>query len=148
RRHAARVGLAPDVAVAPDLDLHPAGQGVDHGGAHAVQTAGDRVAAAAELAAGVQHGEHELHGGLALGGVHRHGDAAGVVDAAHAAVGQERDLDGVAVAGHRLVDRVVHDLLDHVVQAALTGGADVHARALADRLEALEDGDVRGVVVL
>src|SRR5699024_5607432 len=45
-------------------------------------------------------------------------------------------------------DRVVHDLLDHVVQAALTGGADVHARALADRLEALEDGDVRGVVVL
>ena len=146
--HAAGVGLAPDVALAADLDLHADRQGVDHGGAHAVQAAGDGVAAAAELAAGVQHGEHQLDGGLVLGGVHVHGDAAGVVDDAHAAVGEEGDLDGVAVAGHRLVHGVVDDLLDHVVQAALTGGADVHAGALADRLEALEDGDVRGVVVL
>src|SRR5690606_32677137 len=145
---AAGVGLPPDVALAADLDLHADGEGVDHGGADAVQTAGDGVAAAAELAAGVQHGEHQLDGGLVLGGVHVHGDAAGVVDDAHAAVGEEGDLDGVAVAGHRLVHGVVDDLLDHVVQAALTGGADVHAGALADRLEALEDGDVRGLVVL
>ena len=45
----------------------------------------------------------------------------------------------VAVAGQRLVDRVVDDLVDQVVQAALTGGADVHAGPLADRLETLED---------
>ena len=145
---AAAVRLAPHVTVAADLHLHADGQGVDDGGAHAVQAAGDRVAAAAELAAGVQHREHELDGGLALGGVHRHGDAARMVDDLHAAVVQQRHLDGVAVTGHRLVHAVVDDLLHHVVQAALTGRADVHARALAHRLEALEDGDVRGVVVL
>ena len=46
------------------------------------------------------------------------------------------------VAGERLVDRVVDDLVDHVMQArAVIGVADVHARALAHRIEALEDLD-------
>ena len=58
----------------------------------------------------------------------------------------ERDDDLVAEAGHGLVDRVVDDLVHEVVQAAGAGGADVHPRALADGLEALEDLDVAGVV--
>ena len=64
-----------------------------------------------------------------------------------AAVGQQRHVDGVAVAGQRLVDRVVDHLVDQVVQAALAGRADVHAGALADRLEALQHGDGRGAVL-
>ena len=63
-------------------------------------------------------------------------------------VGVDRDVDAVAVAGQRLVDRVVHHLVDEVVQAALAGGPDVHAGPLADRLEALEDRDRFRVVVL
>src|SRR5207302_10801752 len=47
-----------------------------------------------------------------------------------------------SVAGEGLVDRVVDDLVDHVVQArAVVGVADVHARALAHRIEALQDLD-------
>lgn len=112
-----------------------------------MQSAGDRVAAAAELAAGVQHGEHELDGGDALGGVHVDRDAAAVVDDGQAAVRAHDDLDVVAVARERLVDGVVDDLVDQVVQAARPRRADVHAGALADRLEALEDLDlVRAVV--
>jgi hypothetical protein len=111
-----------------------------------VQTAGDRVAAAAELAAGVQDRHDDLERRLALGGVHRDRDATAVVDHAHAAVGEQGDLDVVAVAGQRLVDRVVDHLVDQVVQPALAGGADVHARTLADGLEPLEDGDRGGVV--
>ena len=52
----------------------------------------------------------------------------------------------VAVAGQRLVDRVVDGLVHEVMQAVGAGVADVHGRALADRLESLEDLDVaRGV---
>src|SRR5690606_7416389 len=40
----------------------------------------------------------------------------------------------------------VHDLVHEVVQAALTGGPDVHAWPLAHGLEAFQDGDVPGVV--
>ena len=52
------------------------------------------------------------------------------------------------VAGERLVDRVVDDLVDHVVQAgAVVGVADIHARPLADGVEALEDLDRFRVVI-
>ncbi len=73
-------------------------------------------------------------------------DAAPVVDDLHAAVLEDRHHDPVAVAGQRFVDGVVDDLPHEVVQTALTGRADVHARALADRLEPFEDLDRRGVV--
>ena len=111
-----------------------------------MQTAGDRVAAAAELAARVQHGQHDLDGRLALGGDDAHRDAAAVVDDADAAVGEDRDVDRVRVAGQRLVDGVVDHLVHEVVQTALTGRADVHAGSLADRVQTLEDGDRAGVV--
>ena len=39
------------------------------------------------------------------------------------------------------------DLVDEVMEASRPGGADVHAGPLADRLEALEDLDILGVVV-
>ena len=53
----------------------------------------------------------------------------------------------VAVAGEGLVDGVVDDLPDAVHEAARVGRADVHARALADRLEPLEHLKVVGGVL-
>jgi hypothetical protein len=95
----------------------------------------------------VEHGEHDLDRRLALRLDDVDRDAAAVVDAAEPAVREQGDLDRRAVAGQGLVDRVVDHLVDEVVQAALAGGPDVHARALADRLEPLEDGDGAGVVL-
>ena len=120
---------------------------VDHRDAHAVQAARDLVALAAELPAGVQHREHDLGRRLVgiLGvGVDR--DPAAVVDHPAAAVGQQGDVDGGRVPGQRLVDRVVHDLVDEVVEARGTGRADVHTGPLTDRLKTLENGDVLGRV--
>ena len=55
----------------------------------------------------------------------------------------------VADAGQGLVDGVVDDLPQAVHETALVGRADVHARALAHGLEALEDLEVaRGVVAV
>ena len=146
--HAVVEGHPEGVALLAHADVEPGRQGVDHRGADAVQATGDLVAAAAELAAGVQLGEHELDGADALGRVHVGGDAAPVVLDADRAVLHQRDVDGVGVAGEGLVDRVVDDLPHEVVQAALAGGPDVHAGPLAHRLEALEDGDRAGVVGL
>ena len=53
------------------------------------------------------------------------------------------------LAGERLVDAVVDDLVDHVVQArAVVGIADIHPRPLAHRLQALENLDGIGAVFL
>ena len=128
--------------------LHARGQRVHHRHAHAVQAAGHLVALAAELAAGMQDGEDDLHRGDLLLGVLVHGDAAPVVVDRDGVVGVDPHLDGVAVAGERLVDCVVHDLVHQVMQAAWARRADVHARTLADRLQALEDLDVGTVVMV
>ena len=91
-RRAALVVLAPHVAVAADLDVQRLGQRVDDGDADAVQAAGDLVAAAvAELAAGVQDGEHDLDGRLALLLHDPDGDAAAVVDHRDGVVRVDRD---------------------------------------------------------
>ena len=142
---AALVALAPDAAVAFRLHIHPGRQGVDHAHADAVQAAGDLVAAAAELAAGVEDRVHHLEGVLArLMPAHRHATA--VVPVAHRPVGQQGDLDAVGEAGHGFVDGVVDDLPDQVVEAPHIRGADVHAGAPADGLQALEDLDALGGV--
>ncbi|CAM5503630.1 hypothetical protein KAURM247S_01557 [Kitasatospora aureofaciens] len=135
------------VAVAVDLDVQPRGERVDDRGADAVQTAGGRVRAAAELAARVQLGHHDLDARQSGLGLDVDRDAAAVVADLDRGVRVQQDLDAVAVAAQRLVDRVVDDLPEAVHQTTAVGGTDVHAGALADGLQALQDEQVpRGVV--
>ncbi len=154
-----RTGLGEDAGHAPaeadrvgpaaavHLDVQPRRERVDDGGADAVQTAGGGVRAAAELAAGVQLGHHDLDAGQARLRLDVHGDAAAVVPHLHRPVVVEDHLDAVAVPAQGLVDGVVDDLPEAVHQAAAVRRADVHARPLADRFQALEDEQVpRGVV--
>src|SRR4051794_15604962 len=137
----------PLVAVTVDLEVEAARQRVHHRHVHAVEPAGDLVALAAELAAGVEHGQHDLGGGLVLVvGVVVDGDATTVVVDPAAAVGEQRHHDAGRVAGHRLVDRVVDHLVHQVMQTGQTGRSDVHAGAFANGLEALQHGDVLGAV--
>ena len=135
------VGLGVDLAVALDLHLQPLAERVDHAHAHAVQAAGHLVGLVVELAARVQLGHDHLHGGDAFALVHVHRDAPAVVLHRHAVVGVDDHLHVVAVSAHGLVHRVVHHLVDQVVQPIGAGGADVHGRALAHRVQAFQDLD-------
>ena len=111
-----------------------------------MQAARHFVAVVVELAAGVQHGQHDFGRRLAaLVPIGR--DAAAVVDDGDRAVDVDRDVDLIAEAGQRLVDRVVDDFVDEMVQPGRPGRADVHRRPLADRFEPLEDLDLVGAVV-
>ena len=131
---------------AVDVDVEPGGQRVDDRGADAVQAAGRDVRRAAELAARVQLGEDHLDAREPGLGLLVDRDAAAVVVHLGRAVGVERDLDQVAGAGQGLVHAVVDDLPQAVHETAGVGGPDVHARALADRLQPLEDEKVCCVV--
>jgi hypothetical protein len=94
----------------------------------------------------VQLREHNLDGRLALADHDAGRDATAVVHDLDPAVWHQGDLDVVGVAGERLIDGVVDNLPDQVMQTTLAGGADVHAGALADRLQPFEDGDGARVV--
>ena len=134
-------------AAAVDPHVEPLAERVDHRGANAVQATGRRVRAAAELATRVELGHDDLDAAQARLGLDVHGDAAAAVAHLHGVVGVEDDLDLRAVPAERLVDRVVDDFPQAVHQPARVRGADVHAGALAHRLEPLEDGEVAGGVV-
>jgi hypothetical protein len=136
------VGLGVELLVEADLDVEPRRQGVDDGDTDTVETAGHLVALAAELAAGMENGEDDLHRGLAVLRYVVDRDPAAVVHDGDRVVGMDRDVDARAVPGKRFVDRVVDHLIDEVVQPLGTGRADVHAGALPDGLEAFEYLDV------
>ena len=80
--------------------------------------------------------------------MHIDGDAAAVILDRDLIVAQDDDVDLVAVASQRLVDRVVDDLVDQVMQSALGGVADIHSGALAYRLETLEYPNRLGAVTV
>ena len=102
--------------VLADLDLQPLGKGVDDRRAHAVQTAGDLIAPAAEFASCVQDGIDDLKCGLAGLGLNVDGDAAAIVGDGDGVALVDGHNDVLAVSGQRLVDRVVDDLIDQMVQ--------------------------------
>ncbi len=148
RGFAPLIALLEDLAVLPDLQLEPFGEGVDDGDADAVQAAGHGVRPLFELAARVQDRQRDFRRRLLLRRVHAGGNAAPVVDDRDAAVDVERDLDGLAEAGHVLVHAVVHDLVDEMMQAVRARAADVHGGTLADRIEPLQHFDLVGTVAV
>ena len=126
------------LAVAPHLGLEPIGERVHALGTHTVQTAGVLVGTLAELTAGVQVREYQLHCRYAELGVNVHGNAAPVVRHRDGAVHVHENLDVRAIAGQVLVNGVVQDLKDAMVETALIRVADIHARAFAHGFQALQ----------
>jgi hypothetical protein len=94
----------------------------------------------------VEDGEHDLGRGPPLFLHDPDRDPAAVVLDRAGVVRVQGDANAVAVAGERLVDRVVDHLVDEVVKPARAGRADVHAGTFANRFQPLEDGDVGGAV--
>ncbi len=104
-----------------------------------MQSSRNLVVFLVELAAGVELGHDQLKGGNPLGGVDAHRYASAVILDPDYIVALQHDDDVGAVARQGFVDGVVHHLVDQVVEAVDPRGADVHARALAHRLEPLEN---------
>ena len=137
--------LLPQVAVPLRRGDQLLRQRVDHAGADAVQAAGGAIGPVLEFPAGMERREDHLQRARAALGMAVHGHPAAVVGDGHGRpVGVQRHLHVLGVAVHRLVHRVVEDLPNKVVQAGRPDAADVHAGALADRLQSVEDGYVPG----
>src|SRR4051794_10655590 len=142
-RNAALVSLTPDVAVAMDLELEPFGQEVDDRNADAVQTARHFVRVVVELTAGMELGHDDFGGGAIFFFVQVDRNAAAVVLDGDRIVEMDRHRYAIRVAGEGFVDRIVDDLVHHVMQTGdVIGVTDVHARAFAYGIESFEDFDV------
>src|SRR5665647_1284905 len=95
----------------------------------------------------MQLGEDHLDTGQTRAWLKVDRNASPVVADLHRTVGHQRHFDAVTHAGQRLVDRIVDDLPHAVHEPARVGGADIHARTLADRLKTLEHLQVASHVI-
>jgi hypothetical protein len=126
------------LAVAPDFQIETLRQRVHDRHADAVQAAGDLVGRVLELAAGMQHCEHDLGGRLAaLVPIDR--NPAAVIDDRDRVVDVDRDVDLIAEPGQRFVDRVVHDLVDEMMQSRARPWTRCTWRAACGRLRGLRE---------
>ena len=137
------------LVVTPDPHFEGFRERVDDGNTDAVQAAGDFVGVLVELTAGMQLGHDDLGRRDAFLVMDINRNPAPVIPHRRGAVSVQDHLDQIAMSGQRLVDGVVHDLVDHVVQArAVIGVADIHARTLTHGVQAAQDLDRSGVVIV
>ncbi len=123
------------LAIAPDTQFQPVGQGVHNGNTHTVQTTRDLVRVAVELTASMQLGHDDLCRRDALFWVDIDRNTPAVVRYRDTGIGMDFYGHMVRVTGQCLVDAVVHDLVHHMVQArAIIRVPDIHTGALADSL--------------
>ena len=86
----------------------------------------------------MQAGEDDLDHRHTFFGMQTEGDAAAIVGDRDRAIAMLDQIDLFAETGQGLIGSVVDDFLDRMQRVA---GAGVHARALLDRLQALEHPD-------
>ena len=91
----------------------------------------------------MEHRQHHFERRFALLLVVVGRNASAVVLDGDGVVLVDRHVDVGAVARQRLVDRVVHDLVNQVVETLLADVADVHGGTLAHRFETFKDLNVR-----
>ena len=144
-RRAALVALHPKIAIARDLNLEPFRQRIHHRGTHAVQSAAGLVRARLELSARMQRRHDDLKRRLRLKlGMRIDRNAAPVVAHGQNIAFGQFDLDAAGMPRNRLVHRIVDYLGRQMMQRALVGAADIHARSPPDRLKPFKDLDVFG----
>ncbi len=117
-RFAADEFLHVGVPVAVNLRAKGFTQRVDAADANAVETAGDLVAPAAELASRVEHGQRDGERVLARFFVQADRNAAPVVHNGYGVIRADKDFHVRAVAGQRFVNGVIDHLGDEVMQSA------------------------------
>ena len=128
-----------DVSVLVDLYDQPLGQGVDHRCAHAVESAGNFIASAAEFSAGMQHREHDFKRRTAGLCLNVHGNTAAIIYHGNGSVGINLHQNFRAIPCQRFVDGVIYDLIHQMVQTGRRRGPDIHAGPLTNRLQPLQN---------
>ena len=126
------------LAVTIHFDVQSGAQGIDHGGAHAAQATDGVIRRIAELGTGVQFGQTTPRR-TGWFSVPCPPGCLAIVRDFHGTIGVQGDHNVVAEAGQGLVHGVVDDLPQAVHKPLRVGGADVHARTLAYRIQAPQE---------
>ena len=139
--------LLEHLALPANGELELLGQRVNNRHSHPVQTTRHFITVVVELSAGMQHGHDDfssrdpflMHLGRYPTAIVRHGDGFSDMDS---------DFDGVTVSCQGFINRIIHQLEDHMVQpGTIISVSDVHTRSLSNRIKAFEHLNAVRVIV-
>ena len=133
------------VSVKADLYLKVFREGVYHRGAHAVESAAGLVNRIVKFSAGVKGGKDQTlrrHSFF----MHPNGNPPPVVIHRSGPIRLQGNLNPVAEARQMFVHRVVHDLINQMIQTLPGHAPDIHAGPLADSLQSFQYGYTAGVI--
>ena len=91
-----------------------------------------------EFTAGMQFGHDNFNGRYFFFFVNTNRYSPAVVEHADTIVIVNGDVDLVAIAGHGLVNTVVHDFVNQVMQTGDIHVSNIHCRPFADRFQAFQ----------
>ena len=122
-------------AFAPDAQFQPYRQGIHNRNPNPVQTARNLVGIAVKLTTRMQLGHNHLSGRHALFFVNSNWNAATIIRDRNRAVGIDPHQNMIRMASQRLIDAIVHNLINHMMQTgAIIRVTDIHPRPFANSL--------------
>ena len=130
------------------FNFQPFRKPVNNADAYPVKSSGNLVNPVVKFAPGVERGHYDFYRRFFLCVVYVHGDPAAVVSYRYAFIRVYGNIYLVAIAPHNFVDRVVHNLVNKVVQAPFARVADIHGGSFSDGLDPLQDLYRPGVIFL
>ena len=113
-----------------------------------MQTTADFIRTLVELTTCVEDGHHNLKGTLMQLFVHINRDTTTVIFNGNGVILVYRNFDIMTVARHGLVDRIINGLVYQVMESLFTDVTNVHSRTLAHCLQAFQDLNVTGRVII
>ena len=123
-------------------NLQPLGQGVYHGSAHSVETAGYLISPAAEFSSGVEYRKYHFHGGNPRLVIDSNRNSPAIIDYGYRIIGVDGHINMVAKSSQRFVHRIVHDFIHQMMKTAGRSAADIHSRPFSHRFQSLQDLDL------
>ena len=126
----------------------PFGQGIYNRRTNTVQTAGNFITATAEFTAGMQHGKYNFQrrlSGLCLD-INR--DTTTIVGDSNGITGIDGHSNIFTVSGQSFIDRVIHDLIDQVMQTGRGSRTDIHTGTFPHCFQTLQNLDLLRTVFL
>ena len=116
--------------------LKPFGQGIDNRNANPVQSTRNLVGIIIKFTAGMQLRHDHFGCRNALFSVNIDRNAAAIVSDRYRPVLVQLHLDNITMPGKRLINRIIDNLIDHVMQpGTIIRVADIHAGALANSVQ-------------
>ena len=144
-RNASLIVVVMHIAVTADLNVKIGRQGVYNRRSNAVKTAACLVCRIVEFASSVKRGKYKTLCGYAFC-MHINRDSSSVILYGTGAVLLQGYFYIGAVTSQMLIYRIVHNLINQMVQTLPGYTSDVHSRTFPDSLQSFQDGNTPRVV--